>query len=65
MSLLNEDTEFYDLYDELIQLDLFTQDELDLVSAINGRSVETLNDCIYARFGYRNFEQMKEEDDED
>lgn len=62
--MLNDAQEFNDLYDELTQLDLFTQDELDLVVDINGRTVDTLNDCIYARFGYRSFDQMKEEYDE-
>lgn len=50
-----------ELYDELIQLDLFTEDELKLITDINGYSVDTLNECIYARYGYNSFEQMQGE----
>ena len=50
-----------ELFDKLINLNLFTEDELSLITDINGFSVETLNDCIYARYGYRDFDQMQEE----
>jgi hypothetical protein len=53
-----------DLYNELIELDYFTNDELDLITSINGWSIETLNDCIYARYGYHSLEQMNGEDEE-
>jgi len=33
-----------------------------LITNINGYSIDTLNDCIYARYGYRSYEQMHEED---
>ena len=49
------------LWDKLIEQELFTEEELRLVTDINGYSVETLNDCIYARYGYRDLEQMKED----
>lgn len=26
----------------------------------NGWSIETLNDCIYARYGYHSYEQLEE-----
>ena len=52
------------LYDELVSRYLFTQAELDLITGINGFSIETLNDCIYSRFGYRSLAQMDGEDDE-
>ena len=50
------------LWDKLIEQELFTEEELRLVTDINGYSVETLNDCIYARYGYRSLEQMEDED---
>jgi hypothetical protein len=53
------------LYDELISRDMFTAAELELITSINGLSIDTLNDCIYARFGYRSLEQMEGEDDDD
>ena len=46
------------LWDELLERDLFTYEELRLLTNINGYSVETLNDAIFARYGYRDFEQM-------
>lgn len=51
---------FNELYARLLEKELFTEDELDLVTNINGSSVETLNDCIYARYGYRDLEQFEE-----
>jgi len=49
------------LWDELLERDLFTYEELQLLTNINGYSVETLNDAIFARYGYRDLEQMMEE----
>ena len=49
------------LWDELLDQELFTYDELKLITSINGLSVETLNDAIFARYGYRDLEQMMEE----
>jgi len=51
-----------ELYNKLIDEGLFTEEELQLITDINGYSIETLNDCIYARYGYRSYEQMTEEE---
>jgi len=53
-----------ELYGTLIDEEYFTEAELHLITDINGYNLETLNDCIYARYGYRSYEQMKGEDDE-
>lgn len=37
-----------------------TDSEIDLVTDINGVSIKTLNDIIYARTGYRDIESYKE-----
>ena len=55
------DHEFCETYDFIIDYEIATEKEVTLVCCINGRSVETLNDVIYARTGYRNMEQIKEE----
>jgi hypothetical protein len=47
-----------ELWDELIERELFTYDELKLLTNINGFSIETLNDALYSRYGYRDYEQM-------
>lgn len=52
--------EFNKLYNKLVEEDYFTEEELRLVTDINGNTVEVLNDCIYARYGYRTFEDLVE-----
>lgn len=49
-----------ELWGILIDDELFTLEELQLISDINGYNMETLNDAIYSRYGYRDYEQMKE-----
>jgi len=48
-------------YDYLIEHEYFTSEELNLITSINGYTVDTLNDCLYSRYGYRDLEQMLEE----
>lgn len=50
------------LWDKLLDMDLFTKGELQLITNINGYSVETLNAALFARYGYRDLEQMMEYD---
>lgn len=54
-----------EVYNKLIETGCFTEDELQLVTAINGFSILTLNDCIYARYGYHSLEQMEGELEDD
>lgn len=49
------------LWDYLVNNSIATQEELELVTSINGYSIDTLNDVIYARTGYHNLEQLQEE----
>lgn len=53
-----------ELYEILLNDGLFTNEELRLLTNINGLSIKTLNDAIYARYGYRDYEQMKESEEE-
>lgn len=50
-----------EMWERLLELNIATEDELQLVTDINGYSEETLLDILYARTGYRNFEQMEDE----
>ena len=50
------------VFDMLIEMGIATEKELTLVTAINGTTEETLNDVLYVRTGYRNIEQILEED---
>ena len=49
----------------LVDQGIATEQELILVTNINGYNMESLNDIIYARTAYRNAEQLQEEEDED
>jgi hypothetical protein len=54
MDKLNE------IFDFIIEWEIATEDEIQLVTKINGWNEESLNDIIYVKTGYRNMEQMKE-----
>jgi hypothetical protein len=45
-------------WDRLEDEGIATCDELKLITDINGYDMKTLNDVLYARTGYRDFEQM-------
>lgn len=49
------------VWDLIANYDIATEEELQLVTDINGYSIETLNDVIYARTGYHNIDQVIEE----
>ena len=49
-----------DVHEYLIDNEYFTEEELNLVTSINGWCVASLNDCIYVRYGYHDLEQMLE-----
>ena len=49
------------IWNLLIDYNVATQDELELVTSINGYTIDTLNSIIYARTAYRNLEQLMEE----
>ena len=62
-----------DMYDYLIECEYFTCAELNLVRClVPGSWEEVINSAIYARYGYRDYEQFMEalaeenfEEDED
>jgi hypothetical protein len=49
------------IWDKILDLDIATEEELSLVTSINGYNEESLNDIIYVRTGYRSIEQLMEE----
>ena len=51
-------TDVSDFWNELVDRGFFTDKELELVTSINGYSVDTLSDCLHARYGYYTLEQM-------
>lgn len=46
------------IYDYLIENQFFMDGELSLLCCINGYTEKTLNDAIYARYGFRTFEDL-------
>ena len=50
---------FDDMYNKLIELNIATEEEIDLVCCINGYIIDTLNDILYARTGYRDIEDVE------
>lgn len=53
------------IWDTLTELGIATDEEIGLVTALNGRNENVLNDILYVRTGYRAIEQMFEEEEED
>jgi len=47
-------------YDFLTDFELATKQEINLVTKINGYSMEQLENILYVRTGYRSFEQYAE-----
>ena len=50
-------------WEYIIDLNIATEEELSLITSINGYSVETLGSVIYCRTGYRSVEQLQEMED--
>lgn len=50
-----------EFFDFLVEYGIATEDEIQLVTDINGYNEETLNDILYARTGNRSVEQFLEE----
>ena len=48
------------LWDYIVETGIATEEELKLVTCINGYNEDTLNSVIYARTGYRSMEQIEE-----
>lgn len=51
------DMTFDQCWDALIDLGM-TYNELELACNLKGNTKETLLDCLYARTGYRDFDQL-------
>ena len=48
------------MYDTMLELELCTFEEIELVTYINGYNEQALNDIVYARTGYNSLEQYTE-----
>lgn len=50
-----------DVWELLVDMEIATDEELQLVTSINGYNIDTLNDVIYVRTGYHDMEQLEME----
>jgi len=48
------------IWDYLLEYEIATEDELRLVTSINGYNIETLNSVLFARTGYRSLDQLED-----
>lgn len=56
---MNYETERNNAWDYVVENGIATEEELRLVTNINGFTTDTINDVIYARTGYRSVEQLE------
>ena len=59
-NLTDNEKKYNELWDLLVDNNIATDDELELISEINGWRIETLEDVLYVRTGYRDIQQYKE-----
>ena len=52
-------------FNYLIENGICTEDEMKLVTSINGYNEESVNDILYVRTGYRDMEQYLEYEDKE
>lgn len=54
-----------EIYDYLLEMGIASEEELDIVTGINGFSEETLNSVIYYKTAYQDIEQYLECEDKE
>lgn len=54
-----------EIWDIIIEHNLATTEELQLVAQINGYSKQSLDDVVYARTGYNDIAQYLDEDEDE
>lgn len=57
------DKEMHELWDYIIDCRIATEDEVALVTSINGTNLEAFESILFSRTGYRDLEQIKMEED--
>lgn len=57
--------ELNEIYDYFVEYGIATEEEIQLVTDINGWNEDTFNDILFARSGYRDMEQYLMYEDED
>lgn len=55
------DAKLYNCYHWLLFCEFFTKAELELITCMNGYKMETLNNAVFCRYGYRTVDDLIEE----
>ena len=55
----------HELWDYLTDYEIATEDEIKLVTSINGTNLDTFESILYSRTGYRSLDQIKEYEEDD
>lgn len=50
---------FDEVWDNIVEYGIANEDELRLVTSINGSNIDALNSVLYSRTSYRDWEQYK------
>lgn len=51
-----------DMWDYLVENDIASTETLEVITSINGMSMDTLEDVLFAVTGYRSVDQLEDEE---
>ena len=56
---MSNNKKIHELWDYITECGIATDDEIGLVTSINGTNLDTFESILYSRTGYRSLEQIK------
>lgn len=59
-TLTDDGTPKAELWDYLLENEIATEDEMRLVTNINGYNLESMESILYSKTGYRSLEQVED-----
>ena len=54
------DKEMNELWDYITEYEIATENEIKLITSINGTNLDTFESILFSRTGYRSLDQIKE-----
>ena len=54
------DKEMNELWDYITEREIATENEIRLITSINGTNLDTFESILYSRTGYRSLDQIKD-----
>lgn len=64
MDWTESEKKMYALWDDMVEFGIATEEEIGLVCAINGTRLDVLELILFVRTGYRSWDQLMEEFEE-